>query len=152
MSYLLIGTHAGVAAAAVALTVLFTGARHEAAVGEIRVAQADAQLKAVGVARERERANNARTIKALNNAQTRNGQRGRQLASVQLTVDGLRDQLIEANNRIGRASREAVDQYAVAANAVLGDCQRRYTEMAGKAQGHADDVRTFSESWPSNER
>lgn len=42
------------------------------------------------------------------------------------------------------AARTAADAFAT----VFTDCQRRYTEMAERADGHANDVRTLEEAWP----
>ena len=42
------------------------------------------------------------------------------------------------------AARTAADAFA----AVFTDCQRRYVEVAERADGHASDVRTLEEAWP----
>lgn len=42
------------------------------------------------------------------------------------------------------AARTAADAFA----AVFTDCQGRYGELAAKADGHANDVRTLEEAWP----
>lgn len=42
------------------------------------------------------------------------------------------------------AARTAADAFA----AVFTDCQRRYADVAEKADGHANDVRTLEEAWP----
>ena len=42
------------------------------------------------------------------------------------------------------AARTAADAFAT----VFTDCQRRYADVAEKADGHASDVRTLEEAWP----
>ena len=41
------------------------------------------------------------------------------------------------------AARTAADAFAT----VFTDCQRRYADVAEKADGHANDVRTLEEAW-----
>lgn len=47
-------------------------------------------------------------------------------------------------NATVEAARTAADAFAT----VFTDCQRRYADVAGKADGHASDVRTLEEAWP----
>lgn len=47
-------------------------------------------------------------------------------------------------NATVEAARTAADAFA----AVFTDCQRRYADVAEKADGHANDVRTLEEAWP----
>ena len=56
--------------------------------------------------------------------------------------------LSSATQRIATAPADAVRAYAVTANAVLSDCERRYSSMAAAADGHANDVRTLMLAWP----
>jgi len=60
----------------------------------------------------------------------------------------LRDELASANARLSTAPDAAVREYAAALNVVFGECQAAYADMAGKAEGHAADVRLLKESWP----
>lgn len=47
-------------------------------------------------------------------------------------------------NATVEAARTAADAFAT----VFTDCQRRYADVAEKADGHANDVRTLEEAWP----
>ena len=47
-------------------------------------------------------------------------------------------------NATVEAARTAADAFAT----VFTDCQRRYADVAEKADGHASDVRTLEEAWP----
>ncbi len=145
-----IATHAVAAAAAVALTWGFLDARHDAEIGDIRVAQADAQLAAVTEVYAKASANTNKTLKALNDARKRQATLQTANTRAERTAAGLRELLAQADVRIAAASREAVANYAATANAVFRRCVEEYRKLGSAAQGHADDVRTFEEGWPDN--
>lgn len=63
-------------------------------------------------------------------------------------VDGLRKQLAGVPARIAAASRAAVDEYAATAGELLSACTAEYQWMARQADGHANDARMITESWP----
>ena len=45
----------------------------------------------------------------------------------------------------------AVAEYASTAGELLAQCGAEITELAAKADGHANDVRTLIEAWPSRD-
>lgn len=47
------------------------------------------------------------------------------------------------------ACKAAADR-AAAIGELLGTCSERYTDVAGKADAHASDLRTFYDAWPAN--
>ena len=61
---------------------------------------------------------------------------------------GLRKQLAGVPARIAAASRAAVDEYAATAGELLSACTAEYQWMARQADGHANDARMITESWP----
>ena len=63
--------------------------------------------------------------------------------------DSLREQLSTAQQRIATASASAIAEYASTAGELLAQCGAEITELAAKADGHANDVRTLIEAWPS---
>lgn len=63
--------------------------------------------------------------------------------------DSLREQLSDAKQRIASASAAAVAEYASTAGELLAQCAEEVTDLAAKADGHANDVRTLIEAWPS---
>ena len=85
---------------------------------------------------------------ALRKAEARAAQNKRDADSLRDELDGLRGDLATVPDRIRNATREAVDQYATTASVVFDQCSRRYSEMAGAAQGHAFDVQTLMDAWP----
>ena len=63
-------------------------------------------------------------------------------------LDGLRDELTALNDRLSRATADTVRQYARTANAVLRECAARYSELAAKADRHANDSLMLQRAWP----
>jgi len=63
-------------------------------------------------------------------------------------LDGLRDELASLSDRLSRASADARLKYARTANAVLAECTARYSELAAKADRHANDALMLSQGWP----
>lgn len=88
---------------------------------------------------------------AVKKAEARAAQNKRDADRLRTELDGLRGDLADVPERIRSASREAVDQYAATATVVFGECAARYSDMAEKAQGHASDVRTMMDAWPTND-
>ena len=88
---------------------------------------------------------------AIRKAEARAAQNKRDADRLRGELDGLRGDLAEVPDRIRHASREAVDQYATAATAVFEHCARRYSELAAAAAGHASDVQTLMDAWPTND-
>lgn len=85
---------------------------------------------------------------AVKRAEARAVQAEARAAGLRRQSDSLRDQLSAANARLPAAPDSAVREYAATLNAVFGECQAAYADMAGKAEGHAADVRLLKESWP----
>lgn len=141
-------THGIVAGVAVLLTTLFLNARHDADLGDVKVAQADAQLVAVADARRVEREDAQRIQGALNEAIKRNAMLETQLGRAGRAAGRLQRTLDEANTRLTTAGRDAVAQYAATVNSVLGECREALRDMGRKAAGHASDVQTYRDGWP----
>ena len=89
---------------------------------------------------------------ALRKAEARSAQNKRDADRLRGELDGLRGDLATVPDRILGATRDAVDQYAATASVVFDQCVRRYSELAGEAQGHAADVETLRDAWPSKPR
>lgn len=86
---------------------------------------------------------------AVRKAEARAAQNKRDADSLRAELDGLRGDLANVPGRIRSATREAVDQYATAATVVFGECAARYSELAISATGHASDVQTLMDAWPT---
>lgn len=85
---------------------------------------------------------------ALNESRTREITLRRNVAVAVRESDGLREQASEAARRIAEAPPASIAEYATTVSGLFADCSRDYQEMAGKASGHAADVRTLVEAWP----
>ena len=86
---------------------------------------------------------------AIKKAEARAAQNKRDADRLRAELDGLRGDLADVPGRIRSATREAVDQYAAAATTVFGECAARYSELAVSATGHASDVKTLMDAWPT---
>ena len=62
--------------------------------------------------------------------------------------DRLRDELASLSDRLSRATADARLKYARTANAVLAECTARYSELAAKADRHANDSLMLQRAWP----
>ena len=159
-------THLVAAMVAASAAWAFQGARMDAAVADVRLEMSEAKTKAVGEklqavgeklqavkeARADERAINKTYVEALNAARIRETTLRRDVAAAGAQSDGLREQAAEAARRLAAAPPAAVLEYATAVNQLFADCSRSYQELAGKADGHAADVETLRDAWPSKPR
>lgn len=85
---------------------------------------------------------------AIKQAEQRAKQNAASAAAARADADSLRAQLASVQGRIASATDSAVREYANAASVVFAECVRSYQEMAGKADGHANDARLMLEAWP----
>ena len=88
---------------------------------------------------------------ALNNARKRE-------TDLRLSVDGARTELdrlriaIKKRSAAVAASPASAVDYSIASADVFGECAAELTALAGKADGHASDLRTMIEAWPVSPR
>lgn len=111
-------------------------------------ARAEQIIEAQKLAFRRYEVDQERVFKAQNAATARTQQLRLAVDAARNDLDGLRRTSDEANRRIAAASADTLRQYATTANSVLAECTRAYLGVAEKAQGHANDVGTLTESWP----
>lgn len=62
--------------------------------------------------------------------------------------DGLRHDIDALRGQLANATRDAAVERAAAVAELFGQCARRYSDVAEKAQRHADDVKMLIEAWP----
>ena len=127
---------------------VFQDNRYTAALAEQALAHKGAELTAVTRTRADERAITKTYQEALNAARTREALLRTELDHLHRVSDGLRDQSAEAARRLAAAPAASVLEYAATLGAVHDDCRAAYAELAGKATGHALDVRAHREAWP----
>ena len=145
-------THGIVAVAAAAGAWVWQANSYEAKLAAVQTEYAQAQARAVEIAhadtiRLQEKADHAQANAAV---RIRTASADRDL--LRAAVDRLRGDLARY-----RAERESVPgdpvspgaDYTSALETVLGDCTAEVVRMAGLAQGHANDVQTLREAWPT---
>lgn len=75
-----------------------------------------------------------------------------QNSALERDVDGLRGDLARYRTERESLPGDPVSpgaDYTFALETVFGDCAAELGRMAGLAQGHADDVQTLKEAWPT---
>ncbi len=149
------GTH--IAAAAIAGVLAFGAAwqvqawRYGGQIADIKREHAEAVASSAKSALKLTEHYRENADAAVKKAEARAAQNKRDADRLRTELDGLRGDLADVPDRIRNASREAVDQYAAAATTVFGECAARYSELAVSATGHASDVQTLMDAWPTND-
>lgn len=152
-------TYLAAAGLAAFLAWQFQGARLGA---EIAQANADAIAYKLQVSTEKhaaemrvrrvEQSMNLKYQGAMNDATKRETTLRRELDSLHSVSNSLREQSATAAKRLANAPEASVVEYASAIGVVFDDCRAEYADMAGKAQGHANDARLMRDAWTSYER
>ena len=140
-----------IAAVAVALGFAWNGfIKHEQNIGyQKAVAEYNVKLiEAKERADKRERELTAQVKEAQANGLKREETIKALAAAVGKSSDSLRNTANAIRLGLPHATVEAARTAADAFAAVFTDCQRRYADVAEKADGHASDVRTLEEAWP----
>jgi hypothetical protein len=88
-------------------------------------------------------------IKALNAARTRESVLRRDVAAATDAAHSLREQTAAFARQLAAKPAATIVDYATAAGELLADCGKELTDMAAKADGHAGDVKTLIDAWPS---
>jgi hypothetical protein len=144
----MIYTHLAAAVIAALAAWFFQDNRYAAELAELRLEQTSAVLDATNAVRTQERAISKTYQEALNAATQRETVSRRHLDAAARESDGLRAQLSDTARRIADAPPTTVAEYATAVSGLFADCSRDYQGLAGKATGHANDVRKHREAWP----
>ena len=126
----------------------FQDARYTAELAELRLEHANAVIKATSTLRAEQHAITTKYQGALNAATERETISRRHLGAAARESDGLREQLSATARRIATAPPATVAEYATAVSGLFTDCSRSYQELAGQADGHANDVRKHRDAWP----
>ena len=149
-------THAaaGIAGAILAGVLAWHGQawRYDAQIADMQAKQAELVASSAKSALKLTELYRENADAAVRKAESRAAQNKRDADSLRGELDGLRGDLATVPDRIRGATRDAVDQYAATASVVFDQCVRRYSEVAGAAQGHAADVETLRDAWPSTKK
>ena len=82
------------------------------------------------------------------NAKAREMRLKKDVAAAQSAVSGLRNDLATLRARLATSPEDACINTAAALGELLGQCGEAYQSMAEVADGHVNDIRTLTESWP----
>ncbi len=140
-----------IAAVAVALGFAWNGfIKHEQNIGyDKAVAEYNVKLLAAKEAADkREQELSAQVQEAQANGLKREETIRTLAAAVGKSSDSLRNTANAIRLGLPHATVEAARTAADAFATVFSECQRRYADVAEKADGHASDVRTLEEAWP----
>ncbi len=144
-----------VAAGILGAAVAFTGAwqvqnwRYGEQIATMQKDAAEATASAVKAAMVKTQEDQKRKDDALIEANKRAQYNAAAAAAARTTANSLRDELATARAGLPNSTCETARNYAAALSDVFGSCTARYLELAEKATGHASDVRTLDQAWPS---
>ena len=110
---------------------------------ELSIAQANSRAAAQTAALA------TQALKAKNEASIRESTLRRLAVAARAESTGLHDDLNTLRDTLANATREAAVERASSLSVVLDQCSARYTELAGKADRHASDVKTLIDSCPA---
>ena len=145
-------THGIVAVAAAAGAWVWQANSYEAKLAAVQTEYAQAQARAVENANaETTRLQNQKDA-ALRTAAQRQRFWQSQNSALERDVDGLRGDLARYRTERESLPGDPVSpgaDYTSALETVFGDCATEVVRMEGLAQGHANDVQTLREAWPT---
>lgn len=108
------------------------------------VAVSEASRRAQSISNDLQRTKD----EAIAQAQTRADENAAAAGRARTELDRLRKQSASGSRDAG-ASLEACTEYATAANTVLNECASALVSLAEASDGHVNDLRTFTDSWPA---
>jgi hypothetical protein len=121
---------------------------------QIGYSRAQAEFAAAEQVRERaqaqiDAANNQRVQDAQNKANDREQVQRTLNAAVGVSADRLRNAIDQVRGSSNSATVEALRASTAALATVFQDCAGRYRSLATAADGHASDVQTLNDAWPT---
>lgn len=108
------------------------------------VAVSEASRRAQSISNDLQRTKD----EAIAQAQTRAKENAAAAGRARSELDRLRQQSASGASDAS-TSLEACTEYATAANTVLNECAGALVSLAEIADGHASDLRTYTDSWPA---
>jgi hypothetical protein len=148
MNYYITG---GVAAVAFAAGFLVNGWRLNGEIANINAAHAAAVAQATADALEQTTLLQEKKDNALKQAQKAAAANADAAARARSELDWVRDYNSRTTVEVSSATCPSVRDHTAALAAVFGECSAALTDMAKKADGHALDVKTLIDAWPTNE-
>jgi len=140
---------AAMLAAAFASGFAVQGWRKDAEIAAIEAANAAAVAAATAQAMEQTTEMQRKKDDALRLAAKRAQENAAAAAAARAERDGLRNQINTATSALPTATCASSRDYAATAAALFDQCAAALEELATKADGHATDSRTLTNSWPT---
>ena len=140
---------AAMLAAAFASGFAVQGWRKDAEIAAIEAANAAAVAAATAQAMEETNQMQRKKDDALRLAAKRAQDNAAAAAAARAERDGLRNQINTATTALPTATCASSRDYAATAAALFDQCAAALEELATKADGHATDSRTLTNSWPT---
>ena len=125
------------------------GWRKDAEIAAIEAANAAAVAAATAQAMEETNQMQRKKDDALRLAAKRAQDNAAAAAAARAERDGLRNQINTATTALPTATCASSRDYAATAAALFDQCAAALEELATKADGHATDSRTLTNSWPT---
>lgn len=120
----------------------------KAEIAELKEQHAQAMVVAQEQAAEQTRSLQEQKDEAIAQAQTRAKENAAAAGRARSELERLRQQSASGASDAGD-SIEACTNYATAANTVLNECAGALVSLAEVADGHVNDLRTYTDSWPA---
>lgn len=108
------------------------------------VAVSEASRRAQSISNDLQRTKDEAIAKAQNRAKENAAAAGRAKSE----LDSLRNEIATTTGNTDHSCKAVADRAATLGD-VFGECAGELTEMARKADGHVNDLRTYTDSWPA---
>lgn len=109
---------------------------------ELAIAQANAKAETLSATFATQQ------LKAQNEASIRESTLRGLAVAARSESAGLLDDLATLRKNLANATRDAAVERATALSTVLGQCDERYTTLAGTCDRHVSDIKTLMDAWP----
>lgn len=128
---------------------LINGWRMGVEISQIKQERAESIAKGITQAMTETAALQRKKDDALKKAESRAVANGAAAAAATTELERMRVDLSDARSDIGRATESSLRVHAATINTLFNECGTTLTDMARKAQGHASDVQTLIDAWPT---
>lgn len=119
----------------------------EGVVQTIKFNSSQEKLKAVQEANDRIKQLEAQRREVIAHAEQEAKNNAALLAAARADANRLRT-MVATTSAVSAATEPSLRDYTVSLGEVFNECVAEYTELAGKADGHATDTQTLKEAWP----
>jgi hypothetical protein len=141
---------AGLTAIAFVAGFMVQGWRMDSAISDINAQHSKALATATQQVLDQSTALQRKKDAALQQAQIKVQQNAAAASAAESELNRLRDYNASNSATVNSSTCSSVRDYATTVTAVFSECSIALEDMARKADGHALDARTLTESWPTS--